>query len=50
MSEIFKNIGKIEFKGEGSADDLSFRYYNAEEKIMGKTMKDHLRFAMSYWH
>ncbi|MCM1991738.1 xylose isomerase [Oceanirhabdus seepicola] len=50
MREIFNQVKKIEYKGPESTDLLSFRYYNPEEVIMGKKMKDHLRFAMSYWH
>jgi len=50
MKEIFKDVGKIEYKGVNSVDPLSFRYYNPDEVVMGKKMKDHLRFAMSYWH
>ena len=49
MSEIF-NIGKINYEGPKSKNPLSFKHYNADEVIAGKTMKDHLRFAMSYWH
>jgi xylose isomerase len=50
MSEIFKDIGKIEFKGDKATEVLAFRYYNPDEVIMGRPMKEHLRFAMSYWH
>ena len=45
----FKNVGKIIFEGE-QAQGLAFRHYNPQEVIMGKSMKEHLRFAMSYWH
>ncbi|CUH92270.1 xylose isomerase [Herbinix luporum] len=43
-------VGKIEYEGPKSKNALSFKYYNPDEVIMGKTMKEHLRFAMSYWH
>jgi xylose isomerase len=49
MSEIF-NVGKINYEGPKSKNPLSFKYYNAEEVIGGKTMREQLRFAMSYWH
>lgn len=49
MSEIF-NVGKIKYEGAGSKNPLSFKYYNENEVIAGKTMREHLRFAMSYWH
>lgn len=44
------NVGKIEYEGPQSKNPLAFKYYNPDEKVMGKTMKEHLRFAMSYWH
>jgi len=46
----FEGIGKINYEGPESKNPLSFKYYNPEEVVMGKTMKDQLRFAMSYWH
>ena len=48
--EYFKGIGKIEFEGASSKNPLAFRYYNASQMVAGKTMKEHLRFAMAYWH
>jgi len=48
--EFFKNIGKIKYEGKESTNGLAFKYYDAEKIIAGKPMKEHLRFAMSYWH
>jgi xylose isomerase len=48
--EYFKNIGKIKFEGKNSDNPLAFKYYDAEKKINGKSMKEHLRFATAYWH
>lgn len=48
--EYFPNVPKIVYKGENSTNPLSFRFYNAEEEIMGKKMKDWLRFSVCYWH
>ena len=48
--EFYKGIGKIKYEGKDSKEPLSFRYYNPDEVIAGKTMREHLRFAMSYWH
>lgn len=48
--EYFKNIGKIKFEGESSNNPLAFKYYDPERVVSGKPMKEHLRFAMSYWH
>src|SRR5262249_39820136 len=41
---------RIRFEGPKSTNPLAFRHYNADEKIEGKTMKDHLRFSVVYWH
>jgi xylose isomerase len=41
---------KIAFEGEDSTKLLAFRHYNPDEVLMGKTMKEHLRFACAYWH
>lgn len=46
----FPNVGKISYSGNSLKSDLSFRYYNPDEVIAGKTMKDHLRFSVAYWH
>jgi len=48
--EYFPNIKKIKYEGENSKNILSFKYYNPEEIVMGKKMKDHLRFAVCFWH
>ena len=50
MGEIFKGIGKIKYEGAASDNPLAYKYYNADEVIGGKTMKDHLKFAVAYWH
>ena len=50
MSEFFKNIGKIPYEGKNSTDPLSFKYYDPDEVIGGKTMKEQLKFALSWWH
>ncbi|MDF1741986.1 MAG: xylose isomerase [Verrucomicrobiales bacterium] len=41
---------KIQFEGPSSKSPLSFKHYNADELVGGKSMKDHLRFAGAYWH
>lgn len=50
MSEIFKNIPKIEYAGPASRNPLSFKFYDADRIVGGKTMKEHLRFSMAWWH
>jgi len=48
--EAYPGIGKIEFEGKNSKNPLAFRWYNPEEVVSGKKMKDHLRFAIAFWH
>ena len=48
--KLFNTIDKIKFEGADSKNHLSFKYYNPEQMVAGKPMKEHLRFAMSYWH
>ena len=46
----FSDISKIQYEGPKSRNPLAFRWYNPSELIEGKTMKDHLRFSIVYWH
>ena len=46
----FPQVTKILYEGPRSKNPLAFRYYNADEAVEGKTMKDHLRFSVAYWH
>ncbi|MBN2666632.1 MAG: xylose isomerase [Bacteroidales bacterium] len=48
--EFYPGIGKIEYEGRKSKNPLAFRWYNPEQEVSGKKMKDHLRFAIAYWH
>jgi len=48
--EFFPGIGKIKFEGKGSDNPLSFKFYDENKVIGGKTMREHLRFATAYWH
>ncbi len=50
MKEYFESVPKIAYEGRNSDNPLAYRYYNAEEVIAGKTMEEHLRFAVAYWH
>ena len=50
MSEFFPTIGKIPYEGKGSKTPLAFKYYNPDEIIDGKPMREHLKFALSWWH
>ena len=48
--EFFPGMGKITFEGNESKNPLAFHYYNENMQIAGKSMKDHFRFAVAYWH
>jgi len=50
MAEYFKNVSTIKYEGGNSDNPLAFKYYNAQELIGGKSMEEHLRFAVAYWH
>ena len=50
MKEYFPQIGKIPFEGKDSKNPMAFHYYDAEKMVMGRPMKDWLRFAMAWWH
>lgn len=47
---IFNNIPTIKYEGAESTNPLAFKYYDADRVILGKTMKEHLPFAMAWWH
>lgn len=48
--EYFPGIGKIQCEGAKSNNPLAFKYYDENAVVAGKTMKEHLRFAIAYWH
>ncbi|MBO4851603.1 MAG: xylose isomerase [Prevotella sp.] len=48
--EYFPQIGKIPFEGPESKNVMAFHYYDPEKVVMGKKMKDWLKFAMAWWH
>lgn len=50
MSDYFQNIPEIKYEGSESDKALCFKYYNEDQIVLGKTMKEHLRFATCYWH
>jgi xylose isomerase len=47
---FFPDVSRIRYEGPDSTDPLSFRHYNPDEVVAGKSMKDHLRFSVVYWH
>lgn len=46
----FPNVKTIDYEGPDTENKFAFRHYNAKEVVAGKTMKEHLRFAVAYWH
>lgn len=48
--EFFPDIEPIQYEGPDSDNHLSFKYYDENFVVAGKTMKEHFRFAMAYWH
>ena len=50
MKEFFPNVPEIKFEGKDSKNPLAFHYYNPDQIVLGKPMKEHLPFAMAWWH
>ena len=48
--EYFKGINKIQFEGKESDNPLAFKYYNPEQVVAGKKMKEWFKFSIAYWH
>ena len=46
----FPEISKIPYEGPESKNPLAFRWYNPDEVVEGKTMRDHMRLSVVYWH
>ncbi|MDR1092845.1 MAG: xylose isomerase [Clostridiales bacterium] len=49
MKEFF-NVRQVKYEGPESINPASFKYYDANRKVAGKSMRDHLKFALSWWH
>ncbi len=50
MSEFFGDVDRVRFEGPGTDNAYAFRYYNPGRDVLGKTMAEHLRMAVCYWH
>jgi xylose isomerase len=48
--EFFPGIGRISYEGPSSGNPLAFKYYNENRTVAGKSMRDHFRFAVAFWH
>lgn len=47
---FFQDVAPIQYEGPSSTNPLAFRWYNPDEVVAGKSMREHLRFAVAYWH
>ena len=50
MTDFFKGISPVKFEGPNSTNPLAYRFYDKDEKVLGKRMEDHIRPAIAYWH
>lgn len=50
MTDFFHGIPKLRYEGPDSQNEFAFHHYNPDEMLGGKTMREHLRFAVAYWH
>ncbi|HWO94987.1 MAG TPA: xylose isomerase, partial [Bacillus sp. (in: firmicutes)] len=50
VGNYFGSVNKVAYEGKDSKNPLAFKYYNPEEVVGGKTMKEQLRFSIAYWH
>jgi xylose isomerase len=50
MTEFFPEVKTVKYEGRDSKNPLAFKHYNPKEKVLGKPMAEHLRFAVAYWH
>ena len=50
MAEYFQGVSKIDYEGPDSKNPLAFKHYSGEEAVEGRSMADHLRFSVAYWH
>lgn len=48
--EFFKGIGEIKYEGKNSDNPMAFKFYNPDQVVAGKTMREHFKFAVAYWH
>ena len=50
MDSVFADIDKVRYEGHDTDNTMAFRWYDADKRVLGKRMEDHLRFAVCYWH
>jgi len=50
VTDFFKGLKPVKFEGASSKNPLAYRFYDKDEKVLGKTMEEHIRPAIAYWH
>ena len=50
MPGFYSRKDPIKYEGPDAKGELTFRWYNPDQLVMGKTMREHMRFAVCYWH
>jgi xylose isomerase len=50
VTDFFQGISPVKFEGPSSANALAYHHYNKDEIVLGKTMEEHIRPAVAYWH
>ena len=50
VKEFFPNVPQVRYEGPKTSNPLAFRFYDPEERVDGRPMREHLKFALSYWH
>jgi len=50
MTDFFQGVPQIQYEGLQTDNEFAFRHYNPDEMVMGKSLKEHLRFSVAYWH
>ena len=50
MKEFFPGVGRIAYEGPDSTNPLAFKYYDADQIVGRKSLKEHLRFSVAFWH
>lgn len=48
--EYFTSVSRVQFEGKDSDNPLAFRWYNEHQMVGGRSMKDHFKFAVAWWH
>ena len=50
VKTIFSDLPTVRYAGEGSENEMAYRWYDAKREVLGKPLEEHLRFSVAYWH